>query len=332
MSNYLHGKSVLVTGGTGFIGSNLVDALLEQGANVTVLSRRMPSIRNPRYSTVVGDLTNLASVAGLCQNVDTVFHLGGHAHAVDQLDGKEEEILWHVTVDGARALIEQSLENNVRRFILFSSVKAMGEGGQSCLDETAVARPVTSYGRAKWEAEKLVLEAGCNGLSSTVLRLPMVYGYGCKGNLPRMIQAIAHGHFPPLPETGNKRSMVDVRDVVQAAMRVAMNPVAAGKTYIVTDGQIYSTRQIYEWICEALRISVPRWTIPLFVLHVAAHLGDIIGHIKGRRFIFDTAALNKLISSAWYSSSKITRDLDYRPAYTLKDSLPAMVAEMRRSE
>ena len=72
----------------------------------------------------------------------------------------------------------------------------------------------------------LLLEAGRRGLSSTVLRLPMVYGPGGKGNLPRMIQAIARGRFPPLPETGSRRSMVDVRDVVQAARRAGAQALA----------------------------------------------------------------------------------------------------------
>jgi nucleoside-diphosphate-sugar epimerase len=329
--NYFQGRSVLVTGGTGFIGRSLVNALLEQGASVNVLSRHIASTENPRCKAVMGDLTAPASLIGLCRKIDTVFHLGGYAHAVDDIDGKSEEMLWRVTVDGTRALIEKSRENNVRRFILVSSVKAMGEGGESCLDETADTTPVTSYGRAKYEAEKLVLDAGHEGMSSTILRLPMVYGPGCKGNLPRMIQAIARGRFPSLLETGNKRSMVDVRDVVQAALLAATSSAAAGEVYIVTDGQTYSTRQIYECICEALQLTVPRWTVPLPLLRIAARVGDIFGRMRGRRFMFDTSALDKLIGSACYSSSKITRDLGYQPSFTLKSSLPAIVAELHRN-
>jgi len=161
--------------------------------------------------------------------------------------------------------------------------------------------------------------------------LPMVYGPGCKGNLPRMIQAVARGRFPPLPETGNKRSMVDVRDVVQAALLAATNPVAADKIYIVTDGQVYSTRQIYEWTCDALQRLVPRWVMPFSLLRMVARVGTAIQSVTGRRFLLDTDALDKLTGSAWYSSEKISRELNYRPAYTLKDSLPEMVAELRRN-
>lgn len=319
------GKAILVTGATGFIGQHLVHALLELGASVIVLSRRQLSEGAQKYKTIVGDLTCPITLEGICDGMDIVFHLGGYAHAVDQLDGKGEEINWQVTVEGTRALIEQSLKAGVARFLFFSSVKAMGEGSEACLDEATECQAVSSYGKAKREAEKIVLEAARHGLPATVLRLPMVYGPGCKGNLPRMIQAVAHGRFPPLPETGNRRSMVDVRDVVQAALLAVTNSAATGKVYIVTDGQVYSTRQIYRWICAALRRSVPRWVMPLCVLHFIARIGDIIGHISGKRFILDTEALDKLIGSAWYSSSKISRELNYRPEYTLKKSLPEMV-------
>jgi nucleoside-diphosphate-sugar epimerase len=326
----LRGKNVLVTGGTGFIGRHLVSALLKQGANVTVLSRHTPREDIKGYKVIAADLEHPPTLAGVCRGRNIVFHLAGHAHAVDQSDGESEDINRRVTVNGTRALVEQSLNDGVERFVFFSSVKAMGEGSDICLDETTEPRPVTSYGIAKREAEKLVLDDGRRGLSSTVLRLPMVYGPGGKGNLPRMIQAIARDRFPPLPDTGNRRSMVDVRDVVQAALLAATNPSVAGKVYIVTDGQAYSTRQIYEWICGVLQLPMPRWKLPLPLLRFISHIGDGIGKLSGWRFVLDSDALDKLIGSAWYSSEKISRELGYKPAYTLKDSLPGMVAEFRK--
>lgn len=323
----LSDKTILVTGASGFIGRHLVNELLELGAAVVVLSRRPPPDAHQRYKTVVGDLARPDTLEGICQGMDIVFHLGGYAHAVDVLDGKSEELNWQVTVEGSRALVEQSLDAGVDRFLFFSSVKAMGEGNEACLDEASESQAISSYGKAKREAEKIVLEAVGRGLATTVLRLPMVYGPGCKGNLPRMIQAVARGYFPPLPETGNRRSMVDVRDVVQAALLSATNDTAIGKVYIVTDGRVYSTHQIYKWICAALCRPVPRWVIPLSVLHFIASVGDTIGRITGKRFALDTEALNKLINSAWYSSSKISHELNYQATYTLEKSLPGMVVD-----
>jgi nucleoside-diphosphate-sugar epimerase len=163
-----------------------------------------------------------------------------------------------------------------------------------------------------------------------VIRPSMVYGNTEKGNLPRMIQAIRRGVFPPLPETHNRRSMVHVDDVVQAAILAAEKPEAAGQIYIVTDGQAYSTRQIYDWIRSVLGKSQLNAAIPMGLLTVLAKLGDCIGGVLGRRFPFDKDALDKLTGSAWYSSAKIQRELGFSPQHTLQSSLPDIVRYLNK--
>lgn len=203
----------------------------------------------------------------------------------------------------------------------------MGEGGEVCQDESVSCCPETPYGRSKLVAERFVLEGGYVP-EPVVLRLSMVYGCSHKGNLPRMIEAVAKGRFPPLPDVGNKRSMVHVKDVVQAAMLAAERSAAVGQAYIVTDGHPVSTRQMYEWICGVLGKPVPAWTIPIRLMKVLAHVGDGIGRVRGRRFMFDSGALDKLISSACYSSEKIKRELGFRPAWDLRSALPEIVASL----
>jgi nucleoside-diphosphate-sugar epimerase len=192
---------------------------------------------------------------------------------------------------------------------------------------------VTPYGRAKLEAEKLVLDAGKrHSLHVCVLRLPLVYGLDNDGNIPRMITAVDSGRFPSLPDVGNKRSMVHVADVVQAALLAAEKPAANGQIYLVTDGQTYSTRQLYAMICYALHRPVPTWYIPTSVLRAMGRTGDLIGRLRGRPFMFDSTVLQKLLGSAWYSSEKIVRDLGYRPTRTLEDAIGEMVDEYRRTK
>lgn len=371
---------MLVTGATGFIGRRLVEALREHDAVVHVLVRHGLRARNPPWPahTVIerhGDFDQPQTLNGVCAGVDTIFHLAGYSGP--EPDGAVGDAHWQVTVEGTRALLAQAQRTGVRRFVFVSSVKAMGEGGATRFDESSPVMPVSPYGRAKLEAEKLVLDAGRDrpalslsqtvpmnraaspspgpgghplprnagegesvqpaaagsrvghGMHVCVLRLPMVYGRDNQGNVPRMIAAVDRGWFPPLPEAGNKRSMVHVEDAVQAMLLAATNPNAAGKVYIVTDGQAYSTRQIYEWICAALQRPVPRWTIPLSLLRFTARIGDWIGRLSERRFALDTDSLDKLIGSAWYSSEKISRELGYRPVHTLQEALPEMVKEYK---
>ncbi len=255
---------------------------------------------------------------------DVCFHLAGKAHALSETR-QDEAAYFSINTDGTRKLLESCRAAGVRRFVFFSSVKAMGEGGAEAQDESAECRPETPYGASKREAERLVLEGGYVP-EPVVLRLSMVYGPTRRGNLPRMIEAVARGRFPPLPETGNRRSMVHVEDVVEAALLAARHPRAAGQTYIVTDGRGYSTRQIHAWICDALGKPRPGWTLPLGVLQMVARLGDGVGALRQRRFAFDSQALDKLVGAALYSSARIERELGFQPQRDLRAALPEIVA------
>lgn len=328
------GRRILVTGGTGFIGSRLVDELCRRGIKVAVLTRSPNAVieRWP-HSGVVALGCDLASGAGVkeaCHGADAVFHLAGYAHAEDA-GTVGANLHWRTTVEGTRALLGGMEAAAVKRIVFLSSVKAMGEGGEACFDESTPCVPTTPYGRAKLEAERLILEdAAHRGMHAAVLRLPLVYGPGSKGNLPRLVQAIARGWFPPPPKIENRRSMVHVDDVVQAALLAAVNPVADGMTYVVTDGQTYSTRQIYEWICVSLGRSIPRWSVPELPLRVAARAGDVLGRLGLRRVPFNSAAFEKLFGSACYSLQKIASELGYQPRHGLRESIDEMAKTYQR--
>jgi UDP-glucose 4-epimerase len=331
-------SNMLITGATGFIGRRLVAALTPRPCGpVQVLvrdSRQAGQIWPADYVTPrAGDLTRPDTLGDICNGVDTVFHLAGYAHATGVGEREALDLHLRITVKGTRSLLAAATSAGVKRFIFVSSVKAMGEGGVSCLDETSDAIATSIYGRAKRAAEDLVLAAGqASGMHTSILRLPLVYGQDNKGNLPRMIAAIDRDRFPPLRELGNKRSMVHVDDVVQAMLLAAEKPLARGQIYIVTDEKTYSTRQIYTLICSELGRPVPGWTVPLILLRQAARLGDLIGAMRGRPLAFNRDALEKLVGSAWYSSDKIHHELGFRPACTLETALPGMVSDYRASQ
>lgn len=322
-------NAALVTGGTGFIGRHLIERLRERGDRVRVLTRdaaNLTQLRSLGVEAATGDLTRPQTLDGICNGIDTVFHLAGDAHAWEDYANAGDH--YALTLEGTRALLEAAAHARVRRFIFFSSVKAMGEATDDLVDESQAPAPASAYGRARLQTEGLVLAAGKRfGMHACALRLAMVYGPGCKGNLPRMIDAIDRGRFPPLPAVQNKRSMVHVLDVVQAALLAQESRQADGMTYIVTDGQAYSARRIERAIRQALGKRLPRWSLPLGLLRFLARGGDAVGRVRGRRFVFDSDALDKLFGSAWYSPNKIMRELGYRPVYTLEQALPEMLAQ-----
>jgi len=225
-------KSVLVTGATGFIGYRLCERLKEDGHQVIALGRKV--CEGPWDRFIECDLCESPPPVDAMEGVSLVYHLASKAHAFGKdSSGEEYE---SVIVGGTEKLVQLARASGVERFIYMSSVKAMGEGNPEGLpvapiDEDCPCQPQSPYGVAKFRAEQEVLQAGFP--HAVVLRPTMVYGPGGKGNLQRMREAVRKGRFPPIPENGNRRSMIHLDDLMEFVLRSAMEPLASGKTYIL---------------------------------------------------------------------------------------------------
>jgi len=298
------GGTALITGATGFIGRRL----LRPGERALV--RRPAGLENE----VVGALADPASLAVACAGIDTVFHCAGYAHAFSSSD---PDAHWRINFEGTRNLVNAAGEAGVKRFVFLSSVKAMAEPGDECVDEDWPGETNTPYGKAKRAAEDAVLEAGVRyGMHVVNLRLAMVYGRGGRGNLERMARAIQAGWFPPLPETGNRRSLVHVQDVAEVMRLVAARPEANGRTYIIADARAYSGREIQDAIRAVLRRPTLRWSVPAGMLRAAGRLNGRLGEI-----------VDRLIGSACYSPARIERELGWRARIGLAEGLREMLSD-----
>jgi UDP-glucose 4-epimerase len=296
--------TALITGATGFIGHHL----LQRGDHA--LARTPAGIAGE----VIGDLLDPASLPFACEDIETVFHCAGYAHAFSSSD---PDAHWRINFEGTRNLVDAAGKAGVKRFVFLSSVKAMAEPGDECVDEDWPGEPNTPYGKAKRAAEDAVLEAGVRyGMHVVSLRLAMVYGHGGRGNLERMARGIRAGWFPPLPETGNKRSLVHVDDVVAVVRLVADRPEANGRAYIVADPRAYSGREIYDAIRAVLRAPTLRWSVPASFLRAAGHLNGRLGEV-----------VDRLIGSACYSPARIERELGWRARIGLKEGLQEMMGD-----
>lgn len=313
-------NSVLVTGASGFIGRHLCRRLRDNGFHVRALMRR--PVEGPWDAAVRLELGKQAIPPDLLAGVDCIFHLAGKAHAVAEGAGAEEEYQI-ANVVSTHDLLRAARAEGVRGFVYFSSIKAMGEEGEA----SAAAAPDSPYGRSKLAAEQAVLNSG-SVPHPVVLRPALVYGPHPKGYLELMIRGVRAGWFPPLPELGNRRSMIHLDDLVEAAMLCARDARACGRSYVVTDGTPYSTRQIYDCILQSLGRRPPRWNLPVGLLRLAAWGGDGIGRLRGHRFLFDTEVLDKLIGSACYDGSQIYRELGFRPRHSLRGAMRDMVESL----
>jgi UDP-glucose 4-epimerase len=312
--------TTLVTGATGFIGRRL----LQQDDRALV--RRPAGFAHE----VVGAFADTFSLEQACRGIETIFHCGGHAHASTS---SNPDIHHDVNYIGTRNLLDAASRAGVKRFIFLSSVKAMAEPGEQCVDEAWPGEPVSQYGRAKRAAELAVLEAGTRfGMHVVNLRLAMVYGHGGGGNLERLARGLTAGWFPVLPDTGNRRSLVHVDDVVTAIRLVVERPEANGRTYIVADPRAYSGREL----CKAIRSVSPTprfsWSVPACGLRLGGKIGDIAGNLLRRPMPINSEVVSRLLDSECYSPELIERELGWRAKVDLMSGLQEMLTPAKESQ
>lgn len=313
---------ILVSGASGFIGQRLVSQLQVNGHVCRQLVRRPGG----EALAIVADLADESALTKACSGVESVFHCAGYAHAFASLSGDDSAKHREVNFEGTRNLVEAAGRAGVKRFVFLSSVKAMAEPGEQCIDEDFPCEPETAYGQSKLAAEQAVLSAGRRyGMHVVNLRLAMVYGAGGRGNLERMGRLVERGLFPPLPETGNHRSMVHVDDVVSAMRLVAADGRASGQTYIVAGREAPSGRALYDALRQVQGLPPCRWSVPAAALRLAARTGDGMEMLLGRRLPLDSEVVDRLLGSAWYSPARIERELGWKAQVCLLDGLAEML-------
>ena len=264
-------KNILITGATGFIGQRLLKAT---DSKIKILSRK----KQHDFETIVCDFEKGNIPSNTLDGIDAVFHLAGFAHDLRDAS-KIKDLYRKVNVDATIKLARLAVKSGVKRFVFVSSVKAGGGGASDrCVTEIDQGIPEGVYGETKREAELELLKLGKkSGMHVAIIRPSLVYGLNVKGNLKLMLSGIKKGWFPPLPETGNKRSMIHVDDLVRAILLVADDDRANGEIFIATDGTPHSSRYIYIAMCSALNKSIPKWSIPKILFDTVSLINP---HIK----------------------------------------------------
>jgi len=319
-------NKVLVTGGSGFVGREVVRQLKERGCFVRVMARARHD--NPAVDDwFMADLVQPATLNGVGAGMDTLIHLAGYAHTTSKPYPEEVEKHRRINLQGSCDLVAEAIRNGVERIVYVSSVKAGGESSTDCLDENSERLPQEPYGQLKREAEQQVL-ARCEkaGVHVAVIRPALVYGPGVKGNIAAMLQAIDRGRFPPLPDTHNRRSMVDVRDLAHALLLAAETPAANGRRYIITDNEAYSTRRMYEALITGLGQALPKWNVPGWLFRALGKAGDLLEVTTGRAMPVNSTLVNRLLESACYRSVRAEQELGFVPRYRFEDAVPGMVS------
>jgi UDP-glucose 4-epimerase len=316
---------VLVTGASGFVGLHLMKRLKVAGHEVRGVAR----VARPACGVSAADILDERAMLLACEGMECLVHCAGYAHAMSRQGGTDAAEHWRTNFEGVRIAARAAEKMGVRRFVLVSSVKAAGDGGSTQVDESWDLEPDCDYGRAKRAAETF-LQTELSRMEVVVIRLAMVYGPESRGNLERMLRLCEKGWFPPIPETGNRRSFVHVSDVADALLLAVEHPAAAGRLYIVCDKQAYSGRQLYNEMRSALGLSPVGMQVPRWLLSAAAQFGDTVGVVARWPVPLNSIVVDRLLESAWYSAARIEAELGWLPRVNLAAGLRSLLTSTNK--
>ncbi len=236
---------VLVTGGAGFIGSHLVEALISQGAQVRVLdnlsSGRLDNLAGLEIELIVGDIRDRDQVLGAARGVELIYHLAAMVGVPDSV--RDPVGSYAANLIGSLHILEAAREHKVRKVVLASSAAVYG-AREGRVDETSPTAPLSPYGASKLAMEQAAaVYAGLYGVACVCLRYFNAYGprqgvdspYAAV--IPTFIRSLLSGAAPAIEgDGGQTRDFVYVGDVVQANLLAARSAVANGQALNVASG------------------------------------------------------------------------------------------------
>jgi nucleoside-diphosphate-sugar epimerase len=323
----MSGARLLVTGASGFIGGHLARELRSLPA--VGASRRTP----PPDPTItwVGplDLSDGRALARALDGVEVVVHAAGRAHVLRETTRDPLASFRAANVETTRALAEAAVAAGVRRMILLSSVAVYGEETTDLLTPSTPSRPSTPYGISRKEADEVALEvASASALQVVLLRLPMVYGEGMKGNPLRLFDLVHSGRPVPLGAIRNERSTLYVGNVVFAVRGLLDAQVPPGSIFLPADPGTVSTPQLVREIAEAMGLTSRLLRIPPWVLRASAAVGSAV---FGERFPLSPSVLARLSGTLVVDRASLVEAVGAELPFTRHAALRATAAWYRGS-
>ena len=323
-------KKICVTGAYGFIGKSMCKALIDSNKNVLGLVRTLnPSfnITNAEYKSV-GNINSKIDYKNLLIDSDCVIHCAGKVPEMNKKD--ELNTYLEINTKSTKYLAEQAVQAGVRKLIFLSSVSVFGNDtdrveydiiensyNNKKFNYKDKPKPKNSYAKSKFEAEKLLWEISARtGLEVVVVRIPLVYGQGVKGNLVRLMKLINYNIPLPLGSVKNKRSLIGIDNLVNVLIRCIDHPSAAGKTFLVSDGEDLSTPQLLNYIASAKGRTIRHFPFPVGLLKFASI------------FLKKKEEMNKLVGSFQIDNEHVCKTLNWKPPVSAKEGIKRMVQDI----
>jgi nucleoside-diphosphate-sugar epimerase len=314
-------KKICITGANGFIGKSLCKTFSKLNRSFVGIVRSENSLKNLNGidTAFVGDINSNTNWSQSLKNCEVIIHCAGKAHVTDNKDNLYN--YYKVNTEGTKNLAEQATQAGVKRLIFLSSIKVNGENTDNInirkkFHYKDIPAPQDVYARSKLEAEKVLWEISSRtGLEVVVVRLPLVYGYGVKGNLCRLIKLIKLGIPLPLSIVKNQRSMIGIDNLVNLLIRCINHPKANGKTFLASDGSDLSTPQLIKLIGSSMGRKAYLFPVPLFLLKI---LSTILGKQK---------EIIRLTGSLRIDNNYVKEILDWTPPLSIEEGIRKMTQD-----
>ena len=323
-------RTAFVTGGTGFVGLNLVKELMIRGWDVTALHRPssdLKYLKRFRPKLAVGAITDPASLASaLPQGTDTVFHVAGNTSMWRKRDA--EQTLDNV--EGTRNVVDAALARGVRRLVVTSSISAYGPVSGEVSEETpsVAANSPVNYQKTKWQAQEIARAAVSRGLEVVIMQPGAIIGPYDLGTWSRLFVMVRDAKLPGVPASG--LTFTHVRECV-AAHIAAADKGQNGGDYLL-GGENKTMLDLVREISALLGKPAPTKEISPNVLRLVAVAGEFVSNFTGKAPAITREIVSTMSKNATVTSAKAQRELGYRIVSLkemVKDCYDWMAAEGR---
>ena len=321
------------------MGRALVRQLVRHGWTVNALDMN-PAALQPLQSSgppdsvrlFQGSLADSQVLRDAAKGVEAVFHAAAKVHSIPRSPQEEAEF-FEVNVQGTDNLLRACATPALGAFVFFSTIAVYGTGEGQPLSEESPLKPENAYAHSKVEAEQRVREFRFpGGARPTVFRMSLVYGEGEGGNFSRMIRAIDAGRFVFIGDGSTRKSMIYVGDVARSALLAAESPQAQGETFVLSDPEPYTVREVSGTIARHLGVRAPRWRVPPSLLRVGGRVLRAAGATLGFRPIFTDEDVGKLMTDSICETSGIRAKLGFEPHFAMDEGVRRTVEWYRHEQ
>ena len=332
------GLRCMVTGSAGFVGSNLVRALLARGCVVHGFDRAPAPFEDPNLVWFRGDIRDGNAIRDACEGVDAIFHTAAMIETLTYAPTHFAELVRSVNIEGTQNLLEAAEQSGVRRFVHTSSIITTAGTAEAGVGEAApYSKASDLYSSTKVESEQLVLAAnGKSGLLTCAIRPGGIYGPGERNTIVGpLMKALKQG--APIVLFGDGRSRIDytyIDNLVDAQIRAAERLVdgspVCGQAYIVTDGAPINTGQFSQTLVHEMGIDARSIRIPAVLGRALATASERVFQLFGKpKPPVSIVEVQLCVDDSYFSIDRARQDLGYQPIVDTREGLRRTAIDAR---